>query len=132
MGRNCANRRPDVLLVQFLLKVSDESPAHAHWWKVKRGRASKIDGIYGEHTQSLIDQIQEQVQPGRGDKVARDGRVDPIANSSYYGARTGVLMTMVVLNLMYMESTGSSDISSMPHHPLWPKELSNGLQLTIH
>lgn len=130
VGPNCPNRRPDVLLVQFLLKVGDESPSNSSWWKVKRGTGIKIDGVFGEHTQSLIRQVQEQAHPG-DNRLASDSRVDPIAQGNYYGARTGVLMTMVVLNMIYMQGTGSNDITTMPYHFWWPKDLSPALQIAV-
>ena len=35
-------------------------PQNTNWWKTKRGRGVKIDGVFGEHTQSVISQLQEQ------------------------------------------------------------------------
>lgn len=128
VGPGCANNRTDVLLVQFMLKVADESPQNTGWWKTKRGHGLKIDGVFGEHTQSVIRQVQDQY-PDQRYKVAHDSRIDPVSNGSYFGARTGVLMTMVVLNVIYMTGAVTDDITSMPFHGWWPKELTPLMQV---
>jgi hypothetical protein len=126
VGRGCANKRPDVLLVQFMLKVADRSPQNA-WWTHKLGRGLEIDGIFGDRTEWTIQQVQEQY-PDKRWKVAQDGRIDPIGGS-YFGARTGVLMTMVALNMIYMQGAVTNDIWTMPHHGWWPRELTPLMQL---
>jgi hypothetical protein len=128
VGPGCPNKRTDVLLVQFMLKVADESPQNTNWWRTKRGRGVKIDGVFGEHTQSVISQVQEQY-PDKRYRLARDSRIDPVSNGSYFGARTGVLMTMVVLNVIYMQGAVTDDITTMPHHGWWPKELTQLMQV---
>ena len=33
-------------------------------------------------------------------------------------------MTMVVLNVIYMQGAVTDDITTMPHHGWWPRELT--------
>ena len=133
VGPGCPNHRADVMLVQFMLRVADASPANSSWWQIKEPRVLAIDGAFGEVTQSFIRFMQAQVGTTvqGGGKVAEDGRIHPIINTSMHGPKTGVLMMIVLLNLIYMAGTGSNDITSMQFHPLWPKQLNAGLQVRM-
>ena len=81
VGPGCPNKRTDVLLVQFMLKVADELPQNTNWWRTKRARGVRIDGVFGEHTQWVISQVQEQY-PDHRYRLARDSRIDPVSNGS--------------------------------------------------
>jgi hypothetical protein len=46
----------------------------------------KIDGIFASITSQVIRLVQEQY-PDHRYRLARDGRIDPVSNGSYFGAR---------------------------------------------
>lgn len=123
VGKGCTNQRNDVLLVQFMMRVVNESPANSNWWQKKEKRPLTIDGTCGEVTQSFIRLMQGQVGG-----VTEDGRIDPIINARKF-TKTGMVKTMIKLNGAYMNATGNNNMASMQFHPLWPQELNAELQL---
>jgi hypothetical protein len=91
----------------------------------------KIDGVFGEHTASVIAQLQKQY-PQSNWQLVHDGRIDPVTNGTYFGSRTGALMTMVALNVAYMTGAVTDNIATMPHHGWWPPELTPLMQININ
>lgn len=80
VGTNGANRREDVLLIQYLLAV---------WMATEKNLPKltpllaltpelKIDGIFGNKTKGVINTFEVFHQP----VVNRDGRIDPLASVS--------------------------------------------------
>ena len=128
VGPKGPNRRPDVLLVQFMLRVVDQTEGRNNWIRVRRGKPLVVDGQYGEITASYIALFQEQFPKYR---LAQDGRIDPFVNGSWYGPRSGVFMTMAALNMAYMEALGDDAILAIPHHGWFPRELRPQMQISI-
>ena len=128
VGPGCPNRRPDVLLVQFLLRVVDQTPGRNTWITTRRAKPLVIDGKFGDVTASFIELFQRQfpIYP-----LAKDGRVDPFFEGSWYGPRTGVFMTMAAINMAYMAAQGNDSILTIPHHGWFPRELRPMIQISI-
>jgi hypothetical protein len=158
VGRGGANRRLDVMLVQFFLNASlrDEDKSWAYLTKTKlnsptrgrvdyaisassrgdmmvvdRGKFSKpnIDGVYGPQTQFWIDRFQEFVNLGH--PLVVDGRVDPILDGLAETSQHTVF-TMYSLNVAYYEYSGAGAvaISRVARDPLMPRELAR--TFTMH
>ena len=128
VGPGCPNRRADVLLVQFLLRVVDETAGRNTWIQTRRAKPMMIDGRFGDITASYIELFQRQFPKY---PLAKDGRVDPFSNGSWWGPRTGVFMTMAAINMAYMEALGDDAILRIPHHGWFPRELRPMMQISI-
>ena len=130
VGQGGVNRRPDVLLIQFLLKaVSDEMAGRTgSWWKVPGAKSLKIDGQYGDSTREYIALFQQQYTKF---KLTQDGRVDPFVKGGWFGPRTHALMTMAALNMAYTEAEGDDAHFDMTDHPLFPREIRPALQISV-
>jgi hypothetical protein len=119
VGRGGANRRLDVMLVQFFLNVTSQNNEKSWGWTIDRKIARpNIDGIYGPTTQDWINRFQDRE---RG-KVMVDGRVDPILNGVSDATQAHV-MTIYLLNVAYYVTFGANAISRAGNHPLMPREL---------
>lgn len=129
VGRGCPNKRTDVLLVQFMLYVVDQTPGKNDWIKVRRGHALKIDGVFGSLTESYIELFQRQFP---WHELAHDSRIDPLSNGSWYGARTGVFMTMAALNMAYMAALGNDAIARILRHGLFPMEVRPSVEIALY
>jgi hypothetical protein len=127
VGPGCANKRPDVLLVQFMMKVAHDSPQNANFWSLKSGSSLKIDGVCGQHTQSMIKLFQDHINA-----VVQDGRIDPVTNGTFFGSRHGKLMTMIALNMAYLQGAATDHLWTMPHHGWWPRELTPLMQVRLN
>src|SRR5438552_2755649 len=90
VGSGGVNRRSDVLLVQFMLKVVADKVGRKTnaWWLMPGSKALAIDGQYGDTTREYIDLFQQQyLKP----KLTRDGRIDPFVKGGWFGPRTHAL-----------------------------------------
>ena len=130
VGQGGVNRRSDVLLVQFMLKVvSDKVGQKTNaWWQTRSRKALAIDGQCGETTREYIALFQQQFAKL---KLTRDGRVDPFVKGGWFGPRTHALMTMAAINMAYIEAEGPTAHLSMPAHPLFPREIRPSLQIAV-
>jgi hypothetical protein len=148
VGAGCANRRADVLLVQFFLRVAFDAP---ELWEVLPGRrrirpdtnpwrpSVAMDGVVGKETIGHIELFQlqflsttfEDHAQKSGLKLAQDSRVDPVRDGSYFGARTGVFKTIFALNMAYMHVFGNDSITRIADHPLFPGELVRSLKVSV-
>jgi len=131
VGRNCPNNRGDVLLVQFMLYVVDQTPATRNdtWIKTRRGELIQIDGVYGKITEAYVELFQRQF-PKIAGAIAHDIRIDPLSGA-WFGTRTGVFMTMAALNLAYITALGDNSIAEMVKHPMFPREIRPSLQISL-
>jgi hypothetical protein len=100
VGPNAPNRRDDVLLVQYFLKVAYD---HAH--DLKRplvpppGRPLVVDGIAGLTTFQWISHFQNEAKP-RGNRIATDGQVDK-ARGLVFATLSKTQYTITFLNDLY-------------------------------
>jgi len=129
VGNGCPNRRDDVLLVQFFLKVVSEGPDKSGFTPVGRG-PMKIDGFWGPISQAYLNQFiafnstQNPTSP-----LTQDGRVDPVVHGRATGSRTGLLYTILALNVTYKNVRGPNSLLDITTDPLFPQELRPSLQI---
>ena len=130
VGQGGVNRRPDVLLVQFMLKVVSATVAGKidSWWKKSGSKLLAIDGQYGESTREYIALFQQQYTKF---KLTQDGRVDPFVKGGWFGPRSHALMTMAAINMAYVEAEGESAHLEMTAHPWFPGEIRASLQIAV-
>ena len=129
VGKGCPNRKLDVYVVQYLLKLVIDSPKTSRKMDILPATPLQIDGIFGERTAEAIRFF--QVNGSRGPlAVGTDGRVEPTRGGTYAGSVSGKLRTIILLNKYYYELYGRNAILAVHQHPLFPKELARALSLS--
>jgi hypothetical protein len=102
VGRGAANRRDDVLLVQYMLRENfkllntfkrDPFP----------GGPVEVDGSAGPQTLAAILHFQKTLKKG-GSSIATDGRVDPPVNEGTVGSISNTQYTILFLNLGFKDA----------------------------
>jgi hypothetical protein len=135
VGPGCPNRRDDVLLVQFLLRVAmEDNPPKNVGYRPPDERPITVDGLFGRQTAAYIRYFQEEdgrrVQQGQFQFApATDGRIDPVASGTAFGAHSKTLYTIVDLNIVYVNRHGTQLHENISRDPLFPKELTKSLFL---
>jgi hypothetical protein len=122
VGKGGANRRLDVMLVQFFLNVTAQNNESSWGWSIDR-KVTKpnIDGVCGPITQDWINRFQDrEMKQGKG---VADGRVDPIGLDGIRATRSRPL-TIYMLNVAYYYTFGANAILRVANHPLMPRELA--------
>lgn len=114
-----ANRRDDVMLVQYLLKRVYQQGQNCNPPLKDTGAASlKIDGLYGPKTQKAITNFQLEMRRN-GRSIATDGCVDPERGDSATSSISKTGYTISWLNkyfwILYPEL--APDISVDPECP---------------
>ena len=101
VGKDCPNRRPDVLLVQYLLTVCTKAPKLAYIRISAMGdeKYMKITGTWEDWDVYLLNFQNDLKQ--RGKLILRDGRVDPVAAGRPRGLIHHMQYTILYLNLGY-------------------------------
>lgn len=121
VGPNCTNRRDDVLLVQFFLRIFADRDKRYH---PAGAKDLTISGVYDDLTGTYIKQYADE--GNRQQKgllmVKSDGRVDsPVGSGSQFipggSANNWVIIRMNLDYQRWFPKTG------LPHFPLFPKEL---------
>jgi hypothetical protein len=122
VGRGGANRRLDVMLVQFFLNVTAQADEKSWAWLVDRKITKpNIDGICGPITQDWIDRFQAFIR--KRARLVVDGRVDPILNGLAETSQH-TIFTIYALNAVYYGTFGTNAIARAWNHPLMPRELA--------
>lgn len=121
VGRGGANRREDVLLVQFFLNAL---------WGTKPDKASafgdtgtkpRIDGDCGKITIDAITLFQRWYWRTPGGFA--DGRVEPVPPGRSFGPLRNHAYTMIGLNVNYGGEFGADRHALLSKEPNFPKEL---------
>jgi len=123
VGRGGENRRDDVLLVQFFLRVQMEEGGSEAPYRPPGRDPLAIDGICGANTLAYILFFQEEAQrrfPGVA--PAPDGRVDPMRSGGLFSSITKHVYMIVTLNVGYREKRGDM-ILDIGRDPFFPAEL---------
>jgi peptidoglycan hydrolase-like protein with peptidoglycan-binding domain len=124
VGPACPNQRPDVLVVQYLLRVAGEGQGYSPPGELP----IKIDGIYGSQTQKYISFFQKEVNRRQGRKLVEpDGRIDPVRTGTSQSAVTGTFYTVLALNAALRTRRG--DQFKFESDGLFPAELRQSLFL---
>ena len=137
VGADCRNRRDDVLLVQFLLRVLGTRTVHGtnETFQPQNGAPLAIDGVCGRRTIAAIKTFQTQFNKAVGDPkdlsfLAQDGVVHPLEQDSKFGRRSGHVLTIIRLNTEYTFQLGLDRHKRIDMDPLFPRELFNKLFLS--
>jgi len=129
VGNGCPNRRDDVLLIQFLLKVVSEGPQQSQLTPDGLGPIN-IDGLWGPISQAFLNQyIAVNSAENPTSPLTQDGRVDPVVNGRASGSRTGHLYTILALNKTFQNVRGPTALQDITTDPLFPQELRPSLQI---
>jgi len=129
VGNSCPNRRDDVLLVQFFLKVVSEGPKKSELTPGGRG-PMKTDGIWGPISQAFLNQfiaVNSAQNPGR--PLKQDGRVDPVVDGKATGAKAGLVFTILALNISYKNVRGSVALQDITTDAAFPPALRPSLKI---
>ncbi|MDR6874387.1 hypothetical protein J2Y55_005421 [Bosea sp. BE125] len=132
VGRGCPNKRGDVLLVQFFIRLLQDQPqkfdGEQYNFIPSGGRQLNIDGICGEETIRHIVHFKREHDKGgaSGEQVMlKDQRIDPMVTSSPFGVRTGHVLSILRLNQDAAESIGAERFRKLYAERLFPQELKN-------
>lgn len=74
VGKGAANKREDVLLVQYLLKTSANIPGK---FRAEVGGVTQVAGKWGEFDEMLLGLVQKE-WARLGTKTWQDSRIDPV------------------------------------------------------
>ena len=127
VGRGGANRRDDVLLVQFFLKVISESKAI---YKPAGQPPITCDGQWGKISQAYLNEfilVNSGVNPGQ--PLTADGRVDPVVGGKFTGAISGNMYTILALNRVYQHSRTNQALDDITKDPLFPADLRPSIKI---
>jgi hypothetical protein len=129
VGIGGANKREDVLLVQFFLRVAmDETKGlgREDRFLPPGENPISIDGRFGKQTAAYIKFFQEESSDRIGLPSRGDSRVEPFAGI-FRGVNTGKLMTIVALNFDHLERRGTGFHSNLSIDSRFPTELKKFL-----
>src|SRR5271170_3436610 len=127
VGKGGANKKLDVMLVQFFLRATARVNDKSWGWLIDRKvPLPNIDGIYGSVTQDWIDRFQQSINKLKAEGkihlgLVADGRVDAIVNGLSETANHRA-MTMYYLNNAYFALFGRDAFSRIHKDPLMPRE----------
>ena len=129
VGGGCPNKRDDVLLVQFFLKVVSEGPERALFTPPGRGPIN-TDGIWGPGSQAYLNQfISVNSTQNPGSPLKQDGRVDPVVGGKITGSLSGNVYTILALNTSFKNVRGVAALLDITTDPVFPKELRPSLKI---
>jgi hypothetical protein len=131
VGRGQANRRDDVLLVQFFLRAlaGVKAAGIGDTYQVPGAMPLFVDGICGAQTMATISRFQNVLKAQTKDNSLLDGVVHP-AGSSMFGAWTAAVMTILRLNMEYRFTFGDNQLLRIDTDPLFPRQLTERFFLT--
>jgi hypothetical protein len=127
VGRGGANRRDDVLLVQFFLNALWGTSPDKKTVIGGTGAAPAIDGICGRITIGAIETFQRWYweQPVRGGFT--DGRVEPLPPGRGFGPLHNLPYTIIGLNVNFGFAFGVDRHARIAREPKFPAELKQKL-----
>ena len=136
VGEGCANRRDDVLLVQFLLRTlredTQDNGVKYPGFRPPGQDPIDIDGVFGPQTNKYIRFFDAELNRQRAGqpesaKVVTDGRIDPIASGGFLGSLSHKIYKMFLLNTYYAEIRGKPMHEKIYMDHSFPKELTKWL-----
>jgi hypothetical protein len=133
VGPGCPNRRDDVLLVQFLLRVAMEDiPGRPGSGYRPPGQAPiAIDGLYGPMTLAYIQYFEEEGnRRNPTNQVTTDHRIDPVVGGQPGGSLSQRLYKILALNLLYLDRRSLAVHADIKTDPLCPAELVTSLYIS--
>jgi hypothetical protein len=128
VGIGGANRRDDVLLVQFFLKVAMLDSPNSKPYIPPGEQPISIDGSCGPQTCRYIKFYQEEGnRRNPGVKTTTEGRIDPVAGGSLTSSISHTFYTILALNVSYKDRRGKDLHEDISKDPLFPAELAKSL-----
>ena len=118
VGKGGTNRRDDVLLVQYLLKISAFVPGK---FRATVGGATPVAGVWGEPDDLLLDMVQRHWAE-RGTATWQDRRVDPVPQHQAMTPLHHTQYKILTLNVIYA-SLRSADFPQMSEATDCPPDL---------
>lgn len=131
VGMGAPNRRGDVLLVQFMIRILQEQPQK--WdgipfdFRMPGGGVISVDGHCGPQTLKHLANFRAVYDQGAKDSpetMLRDARVDPLVGHSPVGPRTGHVLTILRLNQGVAAAIGRDRFMRLNAEPLFPQEIA--------
>jgi hypothetical protein len=122
VGQGRANRREDVLLVQFFLRAmwaQENEPGDKQTIGVPGKPPLAVDGVVGPDTIAAIQRFQSLYHGGK----LSDGAVDVVPPGQSVGPLRGLPYTMIGLNTMYAGYFGKERHLLICDEPDFPLEL---------
>jgi hypothetical protein len=118
VGKGGANRRDDVLLVQYLLKISSFIPGK---FRATVGGTSPVAGIWGDADDMLLGMVQKEWSE-RGTATFQDRRVDPVPPHMSQTPVHHAQYKILTLNMIY-SSLRPTDFPKMAEAADCPMDL---------
>jgi hypothetical protein len=132
VGQGCPNRRDDVLLVQFLLRVAREDAPDSPGYRPPGQPPIAIDGHFGPGTLAHLRFFEEEGNRRNPENpTVPDGRIDPVASGTPVGSLSGKLYKIFALNVLYVKRRGAAVHADMRRDPLYPAELTKSLYIDL-
>jgi hypothetical protein len=97
VGKGGANRKDDVLLVQYLLKTSANVPGK---FSAQVVGVTQVAGVWSEFDDSLLDMVQKAWSE-RGTATWQDRRIDPVPQQRSLTPRHHAQYKILTLNMIY-------------------------------
>jgi peptidoglycan hydrolase-like protein with peptidoglycan-binding domain len=118
VGPGCSNQRPDVLLVQHLLRLAwNDVPSSKGFRPPGEAKPLGVDGLYGPTTQRFIKFFQEEAKR-RGAHVLLDGKVDAVVSGGSHGSISQSYYTALAMNAARNNRCPvQADIAADPNFP---------------
>ena len=127
VGRGGANRRDDVLLVQFFLKVISEAIPD---FQPDGIAPLPTTGTWATMSQAYLDRyIQVENERNPDSLLVVDGRVDPMVSGTLTGSISGTIYTMAALNRRFQFARSDEALDDITTDPLFPPDLRSSLKI---
>jgi hypothetical protein len=123
VGRSAANRRDDVLLVQFFLNTLWGTKPDKATMFGGTGPAPPIDGDCGRITIDAIMLFQRWYWQTPAQNSFADGRVEPVPPGQSFGPIRHHVYSMIGLNVNYGGEFGADRHALLCKEPKFPLEL---------
>ncbi len=131
VGQSGANRRKDVLLVQFFIRLLQDQPqkldGEQYNFVPPNSKQLAIDGVCGQHTiRHIVHFKKEHDRTNEGGQMMHhDARVDAMKTGDPIGPRTGRVLSILRLNQDVIASIGVERFRKLYAERLFPAELKD-------
>lgn len=123
VGQGGSNRKDDVMLVQFFLRVAMEVRL-GKGFNPPGERPITIDGSFGKQTNTYIKFFEEENNRQQPGSMSKDGKIEPMSPSSGgRGGVTGVVFKIARLNFEHLLRRTPAIHNDIKLSQLFPSEL---------
>ena len=132
VGLGGANRRDDVLLVQFFLKVAMLDAPNSKGYRPPNEQPISIDGTCGQQTISYIRFYQEEGnRRNPSAPTTTEARIDPVLSGGIGGSISHTFYTILALNVSYKDRRGKEAHENLRNDAFFPADRSISLQSSL-